>query len=63
MAQAGIGLLLKLWQSPSGTSSFALRPEVKARWDDAGAQGWARDYIGTLGFQFGFGGPSAPAPV
>ena len=42
MAQAGVGLMLKLWQNSSGTSSFALRPEVKARWDDAGAPGWQR---------------------
>jgi OmpA-OmpF porin, OOP family len=53
MAQAGLGALVKLYESDTG--SFSLRPEIKARWDDAGAQGYLRDYIGTLGLQFSFG--------
>jgi OOP family OmpA-OmpF porin len=53
MAQAGLGALVKLYESDTG--SFSLRPELKARWDDAGAQGYLRDYIGTLGLQFSFG--------
>jgi OOP family OmpA-OmpF porin len=66
MGQAGVGLLLTVWESANGSSSFALRPEIKARWDDAGADGHLRDYIGTLGFQYSFGAPAArpaePAP-
>jgi OmpA-OmpF porin, OOP family len=70
MAQAGAGLLLNLWKSADGSSSFALRPDFKVRWDDAGAEGKLRDYIGTLGFQYSFGAPTArpvepppPAPA
>lgn len=69
MAQAGLGLLLNVWESMDGSSSFALRPDLKARWSDAGAEGTLRDYIGTLGFQFSFGAPAtrpiqaAPAPA
>lgn len=55
MTQAGLGMFMKLWQNQSGSSTFALRPEIKARWDDAGADGHLVDYIGTLGFQFSFG--------
>lgn len=54
MAQAGVGLFWKLGENRRGTSSFGLRPEVKARWDDAGRESFV-DYIGTLGFQFSFG--------
>lgn len=67
MAQAGVGALVKLHESDTG--SFSLRPEIKARWDDAGAQGYLRDYIGTLGLQFSFGrtpvvaAKPAPAPA
>lgn len=61
MAQAGAGLLWKL--SESETASFSLRPEVKARLDDAGAGGNLFDYIATLGLQFSFGGRPAPVPV
>jgi OOP family OmpA-OmpF porin len=53
MAQAGLGALVKLYESETG--SFSLRPELKARWDDTGSQGYMRDYIGTLGLQFSFG--------
>lgn len=53
MAQAGFGALLKLYESETG--SFSLRPEIKARWDDAGAPGYLLDYVGTLGLQFSFG--------
>jgi len=62
MSQAGVGAFIKLWESSDGSASFALRPDLKARWDEAGAQGTLRDYIGTLGFQFSFGAPKA-APV
>lgn len=33
MAQAGLGVMWRFWQNSSGTSSLALRPEVKARLD------------------------------
>jgi OOP family OmpA-OmpF porin len=59
MSQAGVGLFIKLWQSTDGSRSFSLRPDVKARWDDAGANGKLRDSVGTLGFQFAFGGAKA----
>ncbi len=64
MTQAGVGLLWKLGENSRGTSSFSLRPEIKARWDDVGHEGHFVDYIATLGFQFAFGGsPPAPAPA
>jgi len=67
MVQASIGAFWTLWEG-SG-SSFALRPDFKARWDDSREPGSLLDYIGTLGFQFSFGGsprvastPPAPPP-
>jgi OOP family OmpA-OmpF porin len=62
-AQAGIGMFIKAWESSDGSRSFSLRPELKARWDDAGAEGHLRDYLGLLGFQFSFGAPPPPKPV
>lgn len=55
MTQAGVGLLMTVWENADKSRSFTLRPDLKARWDDAGASGDLVDYIGTLGFQFGFG--------
>jgi OOP family OmpA-OmpF porin len=70
MAQAGVGLLARLWRNEAGTSTISLRPEVKVRWDDAGSSGYFRDYLATLGLQFSFGpqraaqpAPAQPAPV
>jgi OOP family OmpA-OmpF porin len=66
MGQVGVGLLWNLWSSPSGSGTFALRPDLKVRWSEAGSEGTLRDYIGTLGFQFSFGEPKRapePAPV
>jgi OOP family OmpA-OmpF porin len=63
MAQAGVGLMWKAWQSADRTQSFSLRPEIKARWQEAGASGTLTDYIGTLGFQFAFGAAPAAAPT
>ncbi len=71
MSQAGVGMFLKLWESTDGSRSFSLRPDLKARWDDAGSAGKLRDYIGTIGFQYSFGAakaeppppPPAPPPV
>lgn len=62
MTQAGVGLFIKTWESADGARSFTLRPELKARWDDAGAEGHLVDYIGTLGFQYSFGA-ATPKPV
>jgi OOP family OmpA-OmpF porin len=73
MAQAGAGLMARVWRNASGTSTFSLRPEVKVRWEDAGSV-YFRDYLATLGFQFSFGRervtpqpvptpPPAPAPA
>lgn len=59
MTQVGAGMFIKAWESGDGSSSFALRPELKVRWDDAGAEGHLRDYLGLLGFQFSFGAPAA----
>lgn len=70
MVQAGFGLLVHAWTNERGTRTFSLRPEVKARWSDAGRPDHYVDYIGMLGFQFSFGRgraiqapqPQAPAP-
>lgn len=63
MAQTGVGLFVNLWRSPYGTSGFALRPDIKARWDDPGRGAHWVDYIATVGFQFSFGGSPIQAPV
>jgi OOP family OmpA-OmpF porin len=57
--QVGAGAFVKLWDSSDGSRSFALRPELKVRWDDAGSEGQLRDYLGLLGFQYSFGAPPA----
>nr|WP_298723766.1 OmpA family protein [uncultured Steroidobacter sp.] len=62
MSQVGVGMFIKAWESSDGSRTFSLRPELKARWDDAGADGHFRDYLGLLGFQYSFGAP-APKPV
>jgi len=63
MEEAGVGLMLKLWENSDASASFSLRPDIKARFVDEG--GFARriDYAGLLGFQFSFGPGSAPPPV
>jgi OOP family OmpA-OmpF porin len=62
MVQAGLGLLVHAWTNERGTRSFSLRPEVKARWSDAGRPDHFVDYIASLGFQFSFGrGRAVPA--
>jgi OOP family OmpA-OmpF porin len=63
MYQASVGAFWTLWEGANG-NSFALRPDIKARWDDAHSAGRLTDYIGQLGFQFTFGGtkPVPPAP-
>ncbi len=54
MWQASLGAFWTLWEGDG--SSFALRPDFKARWDDAHSAGRLTDYIGQLGFQFTWGG-------
>ncbi len=62
MAQASIGAFWTIWESDEGTS-FGLRPDIKARWDDAHSAGRLLDYMATLGFQFQWGGEKkAPPP-
>jgi OOP family OmpA-OmpF porin len=63
MWQASLGAFWTIWEGNG--SSFALRPDFKARWDDAHSAGRLTDYIGQLGFQFTWGGMrqvSAPPP-
>lgn len=64
-ADAGVGLYWNLWRSPRGTRAFALRPEIKVRWQNPGRSPDLQDYIADLGFQYSFGGSpsssSAPA--
>jgi OOP family OmpA-OmpF porin len=60
---AGVGLYWNLWRSVHGTRSFALRPEIKVRWENPGHAPDLQDYIADLGFQYSFGGsPTASAP-
>lgn len=63
MAQAGVGLMWTLWRNATNTSSIALRPDIKARFDDPGKDGHLIDYYATLGLQFSFGGTPPPKPV
>ena len=64
LGQLGVGALIKLWESSDGTASFALRPEVKVRYDaDSTDSRSLFDYIGMLGFQIGLGGPHPPPVV
>lgn len=69
--QAGVGAFIRTWSSADGSRSFAVRPDIKVRWDKTKYDGYLHDTIVMLGFQFGFGGPvtqvapppPAPAPV
>jgi OOP family OmpA-OmpF porin len=64
LAQAGVGALIKLWENSDSTASFALRHEIKVRYDaDHTDSRSLFDYIGMLGFQIGLGGPRPPPPV
>jgi len=62
VAEAGVGMFIKLWQNSSGTSQLSLRPDIKARFDNPGHYQHVVDYIGTVGLQFGFGGRGNPPP-
>ncbi len=33
LAQAGVGLMIKLWENSEGSASFWLRPDLKVRYD------------------------------
>jgi OOP family OmpA-OmpF porin len=59
MTQFGVGMFIKLWEAADGSNSFSLRPELKVRFEDAGAPDDYADYLGLLGFQFSFGAPAA----
>jgi OmpA-OmpF porin, OOP family len=63
MAQAGVGAFVQLWENSSGSTTLSLRPDLKARWDDTGAQGYLHDFIATLGLQLSFGAGSPPPPA
>jgi OOP family OmpA-OmpF porin len=63
MTQVGVGALIRAWQNPSGSTSFALRPLAKVRWDDNSSQGHPADFLVGLGFELTFGAPSAAAAV
>jgi OOP family OmpA-OmpF porin len=54
IATGGIGANIRLYDGPQGTSGFTLRPELKARLDDAGSDKFV-DYYAGIGLQFNFG--------
>jgi OOP family OmpA-OmpF porin len=60
MGQASIGAFWRVWEGRS--SSLALRPDLKARYDDAHGPGHYIDYIGTLGLQYSWGAEPPPPP-
>lgn len=73
-ADAGVGFYWNIWRSAGGTREFALRPEIKVRWENPGRSPDLQDYIADLGFQYSFGGsrassgpvaaaPPPPAPM
>jgi OOP family OmpA-OmpF porin len=63
MAQGGFGMLIRAWSSPSGTSTFSLKPAIKARWDYNNASHKPVDYMAGMGFEFSFGAPAHPEPA
>jgi OOP family OmpA-OmpF porin len=62
MAQAGIGLNWRFWENAADTRSLSLRPEVKARWQEAGA-GDATDYLATVSLVFSYGAEAVAPPA
>ena len=60
--EAGVGAFIKLWENSNASSSFSLKPDIRVRWDDAGAAGHLRDYLYTMSFVFSFGPGTKPAP-
>lgn len=63
MAEAGVGVLARLWRSADGSQTLSLRPEYKLRWNDSAGGAKLRDDIVSVGFQMAFGAPAAPAIV
>ncbi len=65
MAQPGLGVIIKVWESADGSGSCALRPDIKARW----THGWAHapgnpvDALYVLGLTFSFGPGGRAAAV
>lgn len=62
-ADGGVGFYWNLWRSRGGGRTFALRPEIKVRWENPGRSAHLQDYIADLGFQYSFGGASASSGV
>ena len=60
--EAGVGAFIKLWENSNASSSFSLKPDLRVRWDDAGANGHLRDYLYTMSFVFSFGPGVKAAP-
>ena len=59
-----VGLMIKLWESTEKTSKVSLRPEVKVRWADPGAdRATYQDVFYMVGVQFSFGGSPVALPV
>lgn len=63
MAQAGVGALIHVWNSSSGSSNFAIRPQVRVRWDNTGVYDDPVDVLVGVGFEFAFGAPRAVPAV
>lgn len=69
MAQGGVGALVHLWESASGSTTFSLRPQAKVRWDANGSYERPVDVLAGLGFELSFGEPrptpalASPPPV
>src|SRR5690242_8613302 len=61
MEEAGLGMLIKLWEAPDDSVAFSLRPEIKARFEDYG-HSHTTDYLGLVGFQLSFGKGTPPPP-
>lgn len=56
MGQAGVGGLIHVWDSASGSTQFSLRPQVKWRWDGNRIYGeHPLDTLIGLGFELSFG--------
>jgi OmpA-OmpF porin, OOP family len=62
MEEAGLGMLIKLWEAPDDSVAFSLRPEIKARFEDYG-HSHTTDYLGLVGFQLSFGKGTPPPPA
>jgi OmpA-OmpF porin, OOP family len=61
MVQGGVGVFIKLWENADASRSFALRPDIKARWTDVNSS--PVDLLYVLGLTFTFGPGRAPPPA